>query len=312
MKPIKIAFINFKGGVGKTALAVNFAAKLSEKYKTLLIDLDPQSNSSAWLMNEVDFRDRNNAQGRGESHKTVNQLFQDQIHGTRYFDFDDAYIPRVVQLRSGLSVTPKLDLLPNTYLSMDLEGHLAAQASSEDPRGYLQEGLKGFEERYQFVIIDCAPNLYIMTQNAMVYSNYFIIPQFPDPFSHIGLAILCERIDKSWSKYKKVSEQNPKLSLIGTVFSRVRPNTNIGNYKQSITQTLDAAKAKATNDDLYENSELLDPPITETWRGMSDSVSEHVPTIYYKPSYPPLAQYTSDITKFTGNVMRKIGMEQGR
>jgi chromosome partitioning protein len=309
LKPIKIAFINFKGGVGKTALAVNFAAKLSEKYRTLLIDLDPQSNASAWLMQETDFSERNKKEGKGESHKTVYQLFLDQMNGTRHFDFDDAAIPRVVQLTSGLHISPKLDLLPNTYWSMDLEGHLATQAASEDPRGYLQDGLKGFEERYQFVVIDCAPNLYILTQNAMVYSNYFIIPQFPDPFSHIGLAILCDRIDRSWSKYKKISEQNPKLNLLGTVFSRVRPNTYIENYKASISRTLDDAKSKAKNEDLYEDAELLDPPITETWRALSDSISEHIPTIYYKPSYSPAAQYASDIAEFSVNVKKKIGIE---
>lgn len=309
MKPIKIAFINFKGGVGKTALAVNFAAKVSEKHKTLLVDLDPQSNASAWLMQEVDFTARNKQEGKGESYKTVYQLFLDQMNGTRYFDFDDAYLPRVVQLPSGLHISPKLDLLPNTYFSMDLEGSLASHAAHEDPRSYLQDGLKGFEERYQFIVIDCAPNLYIMTQNAMVYSNYFVIPQFPDPFSHIGLSILCQRVDKSWSKYKKISEQNPKLSLLGTVFTRVRPNTYIGNYKSSVQRTLDEAKQEARNEELYENAELIEPPLTETWRAVSDSVRAHIPTIYYKLSYPPAAQYAKDVAEFTKNIKKKIDFE---
>lgn len=48
---IKISFINFKGGVAKTITSVNFAAVLAEReHKTLLVDLDPQSNASLWLL----------------------------------------------------------------------------------------------------------------------------------------------------------------------------------------------------------------------------------------------------------------------
>ena len=306
MKPIKISFINFKGGVGKTALSVNFAAKLAEKHKTLLIDLDPQSNTSAWLLQETDFRSRNMVFGKGETHRTVYQLFLDLIDGTRHFDFDDAVIPRVVQYRSELHITPKLDILPNTYYCMDLEGRLAAQAALEDPRSYLQDALKGFEERYKFIVIDCAPNLYIMTQNAMVFSNFFIIPQFPDPFSHIGLAILCQRIDKFWSRYRRVSEQNPKLSLLGTVFSRVRPNTYIGDIKASVSATLEAAAKSAKTPELYENSEVLEPEINETWKALSKSIEHHVPTVYYKQSYGPAADYAKNIEKFKNNVLKCI------
>jgi chromosome partitioning protein len=306
MKPIKISFINFKGGVGKTALSVNFAAKLAEKHKTLLIDLDPQSNASAWLLQPRDFENRNVLFGKGETHKTVYQLFLDQIESIRNFDFDEAVIPGIAQNINELSITPKLDILPNTYHSMDLEGRLASQAASEDPRSYLQDALKGFEERYKYVVIDCAPNLYIMTQNAMVYSNFFIIPQFPDPFSHIGLAILCQRIDKFWSRYKKVSEQSPKLSLLGTVFSRVRPNTYIGDLKASVDATLKEAADTAKNTELYGDAEILEPEINETWKAVSKSIEQRIPTVYYKASYAPAAEYARNIEKFTGNVLKHI------
>jgi len=111
-KAAKISFINFKGGVAKTTTAVNFAAMLAERgYSTLLVDLDPQSNSTQWLLGEK----RGTHRIQNEVTKTVYQLFLDRIQKTHKFRFADSVVKAVVQNPSGLSLTPNLDLLPNTY-----------------------------------------------------------------------------------------------------------------------------------------------------------------------------------------------------
>jgi chromosome partitioning protein len=121
MTAIKISFINFKGGVGKTTLAVNFAAMLNKKnHKTLLVDLDPQANASMYLLPPELMEKRISREGE-EIHKTTYQMFLDEIEGTRLFRFTEAVVESVVRDKRGYPLTPNLDLLPNTYEAINLE-----------------------------------------------------------------------------------------------------------------------------------------------------------------------------------------------
>lgn len=123
-KAAKISFINFKGGVAKTTTAVNFAATIAARgYSTLLVDLDPQSNSTQWLLGDK----RGTQRIQNEPTKTVNQLFLDRAQKTAKFRFADAVVKAVAQNNSGLSITPNLDLLPNTYRAIKLEQELSAK-----------------------------------------------------------------------------------------------------------------------------------------------------------------------------------------
>src|SRR6266404_2635344 len=88
-----LAFINFKGGVGKTASVVNLGAtlaKLHEK-KVLIVDLDPQSNSSLWLMRPDHWRDHV-AKGR----RSTYQIFDDAIQGKSRFNFEESLVKGVI------------------------------------------------------------------------------------------------------------------------------------------------------------------------------------------------------------------------
>ena len=87
-----LAFINFKGGVGKTACAVNIAATMAKLHdkKVLIVDLDPQSNSSLWLMRPDVWREHV-AKGR----RSTFEIFDDAIQGKDRFNFDESVIKGV-------------------------------------------------------------------------------------------------------------------------------------------------------------------------------------------------------------------------
>lgn len=163
-----ISLINFKGGVAKTSSAVNIAADLAkfEGKKTLLVDLDPQSNASLWLMGVTRFEQVI------DGHNNVYGLFQDYIDGHHAFDFDKARVESVVRKKSYGSwhnPIPKLDLLPATYRMIGLEAELMPK---DNRHKILRQSLKHAVQEYDYVIIDCPPNVYSVTRNALFWSDY--------------------------------------------------------------------------------------------------------------------------------------------
>src|SRR5499427_4192835 len=115
-----LAFINFKGGVGKTATVVNIGAtlaKLHEK-KVLIVDLDPQSNASLWLM-RPDRWQEHVAKGRRSSF----QIFDDALQGKARFVFEEALVKGVVTW-TGFTDLTRLHLLPAAVELLRIEDRI--------------------------------------------------------------------------------------------------------------------------------------------------------------------------------------------
>jgi len=309
---IKISFINFKGGVGKTTLAVNFAAMLGKKgYKTLLIDLDPQSNASIYLLDHetIRIRKRISREG-GETHKTVYQLFLDVVEGNNQFNFDEAVIRGAVR-KNGKVNNPYLDLLPNTYESLELENVLRIRAYSLPirVRDLLKYKLTEFnvDDKYDFIILDCPPNLYTMSINGLIYSDYFIIPVLPDPFSHYGLSVLCKEI------YRILEPEKEKPKLLGVVFSKVdfRAKKDIIHYVQTYFPiTFQRLKDKfreiiADNAKVFEDETFLF--VQSAW--IPRTVREHIPVVHYRGGYKLIRDYTATMDRFTDEILNLLSIK---
>ena len=190
-----IAIANQKGGVGKTTTTVNLAASLGvlEK-KVLLIDADPQANATSGLGIEVD-----------EVARGSYQLLE---HTSEAAD-------TIVRTNS-----PNVDLIPAHIDLVAIEIELV----DKDDREYmLRKAIEGLREAYDYILIDCAPSLGLLTLNALTAADSVIIPIQCEYFALEGLGKLLNTI-KSVQRI-----HNPDLDIEGMLLTMYDSRLRLSN-----------------------------------------------------------------------------------
>ena len=198
--PYVISFANQKGGVGKTTSCVNIAASIAAKgYKVLLIDCDPQGNTTT---------------GVGISKKSINYSVYDALIGTVSphecvvkTNFENLYVvPATINLAGA-----EFELFDMEKREKCLSDFIAGLAPKEDGTGYPLD----------FVMIDCPPSLSMLTVNALTASNGVIIPMQSEYYALEGLTQLMLTIKKVKQHY------NPNLSILGILITMHNARLNL-------------------------------------------------------------------------------------
>jgi chromosome partitioning protein len=208
-----VAIANQKGGVGKTTTAINLAVALAAfDYETLLIDFDPQSNSTSGLGVDIT--------------KAHNNIY-DVLCGK-------------VPIEAAIHQTSVewLDIIPTSHNLAGAEIELVGELSRES---VLKRALSSARSMYKFIIIDCPPSLGLLTINALTASDSVITPVQCEFYAMEGLAYFMNTVEKMRQAL------NPGLKIDGGVITMYDSRINLANqvkgeiskyYGQRLYQTV--------------------------------------------------------------------------
>lgn len=230
-----ISFINYKGGVGKTTLTANIAAELAFRgRRVLVVDLDPQTNLT------FSFIDLSTWQELDQQGKTIKHWYDEFLDA----DLDESLrnliiVPSKVNgVLKNIDATGYVHLISSHLELINLDMELATRYGGNSERtirssflrlfSRLKKGLEEVQDDYDLVLIDCPPNFNIVTQNAIIASNMYLVPAKADFLSTLGIDQLVRHIDALTTKYNNYVNQddssrweavNPEL--VGVIFTMI-------------------------------------------------------------------------------------------
>jgi chromosome partitioning protein len=260
-----VSFMNMKGGVGKTTLAVNVAYCLAyvHRKKVLVVDGDPQFNATQYLLeSDVYLRHVQN-----DKKGTLRDIFVPKRPGPISTVVGKS--KKVNKAKMALSACTcqifdpghdrgKLDLIPSSLQLMDID--TSKRGTEVKLAAYLREKA----EAYDYVIIDCPPTISIFTQAAVLASSRYVVPVKPDLLSVLGLPLL-----ETWLE-EYTDDHGMTIEQVGLVFTMVR-----GNTPRAMREVMRDLRAERTDT-------VFSAHLSES-TDVAQSVDYHQPVFLHKP-----------------------------
>lgn len=274
-----IAFMNMKGGVGKTTLAVNVAHTLAQQHgkQVLIVDGDPQFNATQCLVADDEYLTHINDPKKG----TIKDIFVPRRTGPVSTTLGVAksvgkakmnLADCTIQIYSGgAGKAGRLDLLPSTLSLVEAEN------SPRQTEARLKAYLKEKASHYDCVIIDCPPTISFFTQAAILASNKYIVPIKPDPLSVVGLPLLERYIEDC------TTDAGMTLEQVGLVFTMVRSPA-----PQAMRFVMDDLRR--------QRKAAVFAPILSQATAVAESVDAHLPVTKFRKSTAKIKMQVLDIT----------------
>lgn len=209
--PIVTSMINWKGGVGKTSLTLHLAAGLASRHskRVLLIDLDAQCNLSFLAVGLSAYVDHT-YHSNGPTLKTV----FDAYFNRSGINPKDVILEQQVRARAGRVFTQVGIVLSHQELTL-LDMKLAREKRSgsdhrEETRfeieklSVIKNNIDAVADDYDYVFLDCPPNVNLVTQNAFFASDYYVVPAIPDFLSTVGISQIKKYMDQFNQDYRSM------------------------------------------------------------------------------------------------------------
>ena len=270
-----VTFINMKGGVGKTTLAVNVGYVLSKVYnkKVLLIDIDPQMNATQYVLEE----EQVNAILENPKKSIYGILERKSIHPTVISSEEQqesATFEGVFEVSKNFSIIPS---------------HLQIIEPPSDNLEKLNKHIeKHFADKFDVIIIDSPPTISVYTRIALLASNYYVVPMTTDYLSLFGLPMLENYILELQKEYDLdleflgiiLNQVHPTYTIYQTIKSKIKEKaprwaTKIfdGELKET-TIISNAFSQKNINSQSQYLIELNNPEITEQITAISQEIMQ--------------------------------------
>jgi chromosome partitioning protein len=244
-----IAVVNQKGGVAKTTTTIHVGVALAQLgKKVLLVDLDSQGHL---------------AEGFGIVADKIELEMSDVFEGSK--SIKDIILPKI---------RPNLDLAPSNVRLADMELTLVNMRFRESK---LKRALEPVSSRYEYILLDCPPNLGLFTVNALIAANKVLIPMATHFWSMLGVSRLLTSIQAV------KQEANPTLELLGIIPTR-------------FTRTVHAREViDRTKEEVGQECHIFEHPIHESVRfaeatGQGTTVFDIAPEIEGARAYQAIAK----------------------